>query len=203
MKVVCLDAGHGGHDCGALGISGLKESDMALSVCLLARDILSPWVNVVMTRDDDTYVELSERAHIANLANSNLFVSYHFNSASSIASGWEIFTTKKSNNSDIFANMVATRHREQFPYQKERGLKESNFTVIAKANCPAILVEGEFIHTPEGESFISDFANRQRMALAVANGVFDYLGIEPVTSVPTPLTLQERVLRLELEAGLA
>jgi Tfp pilus assembly protein FimV len=65
------------------------------------------------------------------------------------------------------------------------------------------LVEGEFIHTPEGESFINDTENRRRMALAVANGVFDYLGIEPVTTAPTPLTLEERVLRLEQEIGLA
>ena len=70
-------------------------------------------------------------------------------------------------------------------------MKQANFTVIAKAACPAVLIEGEFIHTPAGEAFI--IQNKQKMAHALADGVLAYLGLD---TAPV-LTLEQRVARLE------
>lgn len=204
MKRVCLDAGHGGNDVGALGPSGLKESEMALDVCERAKIMLSPYVEVVMTRSNDTFVSLTERADICNDEKCDIFISYHFNAATSmVANGWEIFTTHKDNNSDKLATCIGEAHAALFPTQNARQDwsdgdldKEANFSVIRRANCPAVLMEGEFIHTTLGEALINDPSNREKMARAVADGSLKYLGLRPITSKPA-LTLEERVAKLE------
>ena len=196
MKTVCLDPGHGGTDPGACGPT-LRESDQTLDVCLRAREILRPYCNVIMTREDDEYVGLTARAEISNRADADAFISYHFNSAdSNSANGFEIFTTPAQNNSDKLAACIWSSHRKQLPEQRDRGLKEANFTVIRKANCPSVLVEGEFIHTVAGEAFISQ--NKQAMAHAVADGVLAYLGLD---TAPV-LTLEQRVDRIENFLGI-
>ena len=191
MKTVCLDPGHGGSDPGACGPT-LRESDQTLDVCLRAREILRPYCNVIMTRTDDEYVGLTARAEVSNRNDSDVFISYHFNSADKdSANGFEIFTTPPENNSDKLAAKIWSAHRKQLPAQWDRGLKEANFTVIAKAACPAVLIEGEFIHTPAGEAFI--IQNKQAMAHAVADGVLAYLGLD---SSPE-LTVEQRLDRIE------
>jgi len=191
VKTVCLDPGHGGSDPGACGPT-LRESDQTLDVCLRAREILRPYCNVIMTRTDDEYVGLTARAEFSNRNDSDVFISYHFNSADKdSANGFEIFTTPPENNSDKLAAKIWSAHRKQLPAQWDRGLKEANFTVIAKAACPAVLIEGEFIHTPAGEAFI--IQNKQAMAHAVADGVLAYLGLD---SSPE-LTVEQRLDRIE------
>ena len=194
MKTVCLDPGHGGSDPGCLTPSSYQEQFYALDVCRRARDILAPYCNVIMTRDSEaTYVGLTERADISTRNDSDIFISYHFNSAENPADGFELFTTPPENNSDKLAANIWSAHRKQFPNQKDRGVKTANFTVIAKAACPAVLVEGEFIHTLAGEAFVQSKENRQKMAHAVADGALAYLGLD---SKPE-LTLEQRVTRIE------
>ena len=194
MKTVCLDPGHGGSDVGALTPNNHQEQYYNLDVCKRARDILAPYCKVIMTRDrEDDYVGLTERAEYSNRNDADAFISYHFNSAENPADGFEIFTTPPDNNSDKLAAKIWSAHRKQFPGQKDRGIKQANFTVISKAACPAVLVEAEFIHTLSGEAFAESAENRQKMAHAVADGVLAYFGLD---SKPA-LTLEQRVARLE------
>lgn len=84
FKTVCIDAGHGGHDPGCISRDGTKtkEKDIALSIALYVRDMIKssmPEVKPVLTRSDDHFVELAERANIANRNNADLFVSIHVN----------------------------------------------------------------------------------------------------------------------------
>jgi N-acetylmuramoyl-L-alanine amidase len=200
MKI-CLDPGHGGPDTGARGPGPehLEESAMTLDVCKRARDLLLPYCEVIMTRDDDEYVGLTARAEYSNREGCDAFISCHFNAATTPASGFEVFTTPGANNSDKLAACIWARHRAALPTQIDRGLKEANFTVIRKAACPAILVEHEFIHTQEGASFIGNAGNRQRMAEAIAGGVMDYFSLE----APQVLTLEDRVVRIEKHLGIS
>ena len=193
-KTVCLDPGHGGSDPGALTPAGYQEQFYTLDVCKRARDILAPYCNVIMTREsEDEYVGLTARAEFSNRNDSSVFCSYHFNSADNPADGFELFTTPPENNSDKLAAKIWSAHRKQFPNQKDRGIKKANFTVISKANCPAVLVEGEFLHTLSGQAFVESEENRQKMAHAVADGVLAYLGLD---TAPV-LTLEQRVARIE------
>ena len=77
-----IDAGHGGHDHGAID-NGAREKDINLGVATKLASLIKKKmkdVNVVMTRDDDTFISLQERANIANRNKGNLFISIHTNS---------------------------------------------------------------------------------------------------------------------------
>lgn len=79
--VIAVDAGHGGEDPGAIGRSGLREKDVALSIARrLARQIdAQPGMKAVLTRDGDYYVGLRERVNKARKVQADLFVSVHCN----------------------------------------------------------------------------------------------------------------------------
>jgi len=90
--IVVLDAGHGGRDPGNLG-SGFKEKDIALKIVLEVGKELENVedIKVIYTRKTDKFLELHERAKIANKADADLFVSIHCNSHNSKANGTETF----------------------------------------------------------------------------------------------------------------
>ncbi|MEN8155973.1 MAG: N-acetylmuramoyl-L-alanine amidase [Bacteroidota bacterium] len=82
IRTVVIDAGHGGHDPGAVGKKG-KEKDIALAIALKVGEYIEeniPDVDVIYTRKTDVFVELIDRANIANKAEADLFISIHVNS---------------------------------------------------------------------------------------------------------------------------
>jgi N-acetylmuramoyl-L-alanine amidase len=81
---IVIDAGHGGHDTGTIGPTGLMEKDLCLDVALRLGKIIQqrlPSADVVLTRSDDTFIPLEERTHIANEAKADMFISIHANSS--------------------------------------------------------------------------------------------------------------------------
>ncbi|MEW6355265.1 MAG: N-acetylmuramoyl-L-alanine amidase [Planctomycetota bacterium] len=92
FKVV-IDPGHGGKDPGAEGCYGVREKDVTLAIGLeLKRILTAKQIDVVMTREDDTFISLDDRPMIANRERADLFVSIHANAArASNAKGFEIF----------------------------------------------------------------------------------------------------------------
>jgi N-acetylmuramoyl-L-alanine amidase len=94
LRTVVLDAGHGGKDRGCAGVKA-READVALKIILaLGRQIEDsmPGVKVVYTRKTDVFVELADRAGIANKHNADLFISVHCNAAAPGAYGTEVWT---------------------------------------------------------------------------------------------------------------
>ncbi len=94
--VVVIDPGHGGRDPGAIGPGGLQEKDVNLAVARLLRDRLerSRRYEVVMTRDEDRFVELADRVDFAREAGADLFISLHADSSASGSSvrGASVYT---------------------------------------------------------------------------------------------------------------
>jgi N-acetylmuramoyl-L-alanine amidase len=81
---IVIDAGHGGHDTGTVGPTGLMEKDLCLDVALRLGKIIQqklPAADIVYTRADDTFIPLEERTRIANDAKADLFISIHANSS--------------------------------------------------------------------------------------------------------------------------
>jgi N-acetylmuramoyl-L-alanine amidase len=81
---IVIDAGHGGHDTGTIGPTGLMEKDLCLDVALRLGKIIQqrlPGADVIYTRSDDTFIPLEERTNIANEAKADLFISIHANSS--------------------------------------------------------------------------------------------------------------------------
>jgi len=81
---IVIDAGHGGHDTGTIGPTGLMEKDLCLDVALRLGKIIQqrlPGAEVVYTRSDDTFIPLEERTRVANEAKADLFISIHANSS--------------------------------------------------------------------------------------------------------------------------
>ncbi|MHB8418649.1 MAG: N-acetylmuramoyl-L-alanine amidase [Myxococcales bacterium] len=80
VRRVVIDAGHGGHDSGAIGPGGTREKDVTLAIALkLAEDLRAKGLEVLLTRDGDRFVSLEERARFANEHKADLFVSLHAN----------------------------------------------------------------------------------------------------------------------------
>lgn len=144
VKTIVLDAGHGGHDTGAVGKNS-REKDITLAVVLKLRDYIRENmkdVKVILTRSDDTFVELFRRARIANENKADLFISVHCNSTgSSSPYGVETFVM---------------------------GLHRSNANLaVAKAENAAILLEDDYVeqydgfdpNSPEGNIFFSMMQN--------------------------------------------
>ena len=93
IRTVVLDAGHGGHDSGCLG-GDSKEKNIALSIALKLGKMIEeryPDIKVVYTRKTDVFVELRERAEIANNKDADLFICIHCNSGNKAAYGFETF----------------------------------------------------------------------------------------------------------------
>ena len=81
---IVIDAGHGGHDTGTIGPTGLMEKDLCLDVALRLGKIIQqrlPGADIVYTRSDDTFIPLEERTNVANQAKADLFISIHANSS--------------------------------------------------------------------------------------------------------------------------
>jgi N-acetylmuramoyl-L-alanine amidase len=176
MRVV-KDPGHGGKDCGAVGASGLHEADVNLSVALMVADRLRPFMDVVMTRSTDEFIDLSPRAEIANNVGANAFLSIHCNSVDdSSAHGTETFSFPGAVNGKKLATVVH-KHVVDALGLTDRGLKEANFAVLRETNMAACLVELAFISNHDEEKLLASKATQRKVANAIADGIAEYFGV--------------------------
>jgi N-acetylmuramoyl-L-alanine amidase len=130
ISTVVIDPGHGGRDSGALGAIS-KEKDINLTVALLVGDYIKkncPDVNVVFTRERDVFVDLDERANIANRNNADVFISIHCNSTESKAAsavGAETYVLGEHKNAANLA--VAKKENASILYEEDADEKYGNF----------------------------------------------------------------------------
>jgi N-acetylmuramoyl-L-alanine amidase len=110
-RTVVVDAGHGGHDPGAVGRSGLYEKNVVLDIAIRVREIMKkdyPSYNIVLTREKDVFIPLPDRAKIANDHKADLFISIHANASTNRKThGIETYLLNWTN--DVEAMKVAAR----------------------------------------------------------------------------------------------
>jgi N-acetylmuramoyl-L-alanine amidase len=195
VDTVVLDAGHGGHDKGAVCIFG-SEKDFALDVCFRARKLLeAEGLKVIMTRSDDTFIPLEERPTVANVTPNSIFVAMHFNDAGNPdASGFEIYSITPRGEPSTSDNTLALHDLSPEPGnvtdvpslalsesiyhsllgnipQVDRGVKHARFAVIRLAQVPAVLIEGGFVSSDTEAREIATPAYRQQLAEAIVTGI--------------------------------
>lgn len=176
-KLVVIDAGHGNQDPGAIGVTGKKEKDFNLQIALKVQKLLEqePNIDVVMTRTSDTFLELKERAKIANDLKADVFISIHANSGPSTASGTETYYYRESSKA-----LASALHKEivQAVGLQNRGVKYGNFHVIRETSMSAALLEVGFLSNRTDESKLFDPATQDRVAAAIVTGLKNYLKVD-------------------------
>jgi N-acetylmuramoyl-L-alanine amidase len=133
IKTVVIDAGHGGKDPGCHGASA-HEKHVCLSMAMKLGDMIKkkyPEVKVVYTRDKDVFVELDERANIANKAKADLFICIHANSASPSAYGTETFVLGLHKTES--QQKVAERENATIYLEDDKGAKYKDFDMSPDA----------------------------------------------------------------------
>lgn len=182
--LIVIDAGHGGKDYGTNSASNPKyhEKNLTLSTAFMLKNYLQQMgYEIVLTRDDDTFIPLDERAQIANDQQPKAFISVHYNHADSKeASGIEVYYYKSDDNktrssaSKLLAESILSNviHSTQ---AKSRGVKHGNFAVIRETKMPAILIEGGFLSNKDEMDKIKRAAYLKQLAWGIANGLDEYI----------------------------
>lgn len=142
FDVVVLDAGHGGHDPGTIGVGGVKEKDINLAVVLKLGKLIEQKmkdVKVVYTRKSDNFVELYKRGKIANEKGGKLFISVHCNSTPkkpSNANGYEIYLLRPGRTKEAIE--IAERENSVIQFednpQRYEELTDENFILVSMAH---------------------------------------------------------------------
>jgi N-acetylmuramoyl-L-alanine amidase len=180
---ICIDAGHGGKDPGAIGY--VVEKDVNLAIALKVAEALEmDGANVVLTRDGDYFVTLSGRVQIANSADCDIFISIHANSGSSSATGFEVYHYYTSSRGTALTTYVDEEIAKMIPL-KNRGVKGAGYYVIKYTHMPAILIETGFVTNSYDASVISDETYQWKYAYAILHGVQRYFGVPVHDPLPT------------------
>lgn len=177
MAIVHLDAGHGGHDPGAVG-NGLREKDIVLNIVKMVGPILiSHGVRVTYSRTDDRFLSLTQIAQSANRNNANLFVSVHCNAAAnSAARGVEVFSYPGSSTGmRASRNVLNAILEDRSLYASNRGNKTAYFTVLSETSMDAILIETAFISNPSDAQILRN--KQKEFAEKIAKGILQTLNI--------------------------
>lgn len=169
---IVLDAGHGGKDVGA-NHGDLLEKDINLAVANKTKDLLSEaGYKVKMTREDDTFVELSDRVQFANRRNAKVYVSIHCNSSEDgSGNGIETFYAEsKEESSKSLAESIQSNTISKTG-AKDREVKTADYTVILGTDMPAALVEMGFFTNEQERTLLRSEEYQQKLAQGIADGI--------------------------------
>jgi N-acetylmuramoyl-L-alanine amidase len=197
VTTVVLDAGHGGHDRGALSPFG-DEKDFALDmVGRVRRKLRTTGLKVVQSRDSDVFIPLEARPALARKYLNAIFVSIHFNAARRrSAAGLEIFAIppqgapptgrqpeardcqRENGHALEPVNLVLATTLYQTVLGRlssfDRGVKRARFAVLREATVPAVLIEGGFLTEATEAELIASASWRQQYANGIAAGIREY-----------------------------
>ena len=175
---IVIDPGHGGLDPGAIGIGGIKESDVVLDVSKIVKKLLSEkGLKVVLTRNKEVDLDLPQRVSFANRKNADIFVSIHANASRGKRrdiNGLETFFYRGWKGR-LLAKRIQKQILKVSPGSPDRGVKQGRFYVIKNTKMPAVLVEIGFLTGRLDARRLDKSIHRKRIAYAIARGIIEYL----------------------------
>lgn len=209
FNTVVIDPGHGGHDKGAASAYEV-EKNFSLDVARRVRDeLLKAGLNVFMTRNSDAFVELQDRAALANAKQNAIFVSIHFNASPNLAAtGLEIFSvTPRGAPSTEYDELLVRDMVQEYGNANEvqsfvlahsiyhclqgsklnmfdRGLKRARFAVLRLTKMPAVLIEGGFLSNSVDARLVANKEWRTKYAKAIATGILEYRRLAEFKQAP-------------------
>ena len=176
--LVVVDPGHGGPDPGAIGIGGMRETDVVLEVSKIVKKLLSEkGVKVILTRKNEVDLDLPPRVSLANNSDADIFVSIHANASRGKRrdiNGLETFYFRGWKGR-LLAKKIQKQILRVSPGSPDRGVKQGRFYVIKNTRMPAALVEIGFLTGRLDARRLEKNSHRKRLAYAIAKGILEYL----------------------------
>jgi N-acetylmuramoyl-L-alanine amidase len=177
---VVIDPGHGGSDPGAVGINGLRETDIVLEVSKRVSEFLTnKGVITILTRTYERTLDLQPRVTKANNSKADAFVSIHANATRGKrkdVNGLETYYYSGYRGYSLAKN-IQKQILIVSPQSPDRGVRRSRFYVIRKTSMPAALVEIGFVTGIYDADLLRQKGYRDKMSFAIAKGILNYLKV--------------------------
>jgi N-acetylmuramoyl-L-alanine amidase len=210
FAIAIIDPGHGGQDSGT-SKNGLVEKELTLDVAHRVERLLQErGLVVALTRADDSYVSLLDRATMANNQPEAVFVSIHFDEGGRTAAtgietyyaahassfpervaSWLPFLQRTSSEPpNLESQSLAAFIQESLVARTQatnRGTRPQQFFVIANVRHPAVLIEGGFLTNKDEVMKLANADYREQMAIGIAEGILQYR--ETLLGKETPLAV--------------
>lgn len=174
-RTIIVDAGHGGKDPGARSASGIYEKHIVLDLARRTAQVLEEaGARVVMIRSDDRFIDLYERAAMANSAGGDAFISIHANAYQNASlQGTETYYHVTDPQGKRLAELL---HREMLKALglPDRRLDSADFVVLRETRMPAALVEAAYITNPAGERLLTSAEGREAVAQAILRALIAF-----------------------------
>jgi N-acetylmuramoyl-L-alanine amidase len=184
--LVVIDAGHGGHDPGAIGANGAREKDVTLALAKSIRDELLAGgrVRVALTREDDRFLVLGERAQIARSIKGDLFISVHADSAPGTeATGATIYTLSEVASGRAAAALASRENRADIINGVNLGAESSDVS--------SILIDLAQRETMNASARFADLVKREGTSVPFKRDYHQMAGFAVLKAPDTPAILFE------------
>lgn len=185
VHTIVIDAGHGGRDGGAVGKSGVTESELNLAFSLKLKELCEDYgFKVVLTRKDMNGLysifapnkkksEMKKRQEIIEGAKPDVVVSIHMNSFSSSSSGAQCFYAKGNEAGEKLASSVQKALANEIDNTKLTA-KVGDFYVLNCTDYASVLVECGFLSNPTEEQKLCDVEYQANFCRTLLYGILDY-----------------------------
>lgn len=184
--VIVIDPGHGGNDPGKVGINGVDEKDINLSIALKLKESLEKrGVRVVMTRENDASLatlgatnkktsDMNNRIEIINSCHADMLISIHQNSYTSPdVKGAQVFYHDSSDDSRIIAQTLQNALVSEVDPENKREAKAGNdYFILRKSTCPGVIIECGFLSCPKEAAKLVDEEYQWKIAETIAGVIY-------------------------------
>lgn len=191
-QTIIIDAGHGGEDCGAIGVNGVYEKDLNLEISAIVGELLtSEGYAVVYTRTEDKLLyteaenikgirkisDLKNRCKIGAEYSESIFVSIHMNSfGNEKYSGLHVYYAPESRESEMLAQTIQNRVRDDVQPNNNRVPKPGkNIYLLENLENTAVLVECGFLTNKAECEKLSEKEYQKELSFAIVCGIIEYI----------------------------
>lgn len=172
-KIIVIDAGHGGDDNGAM-LNGLQEKTIVETIAKkIKAQNKNENLDIVLLREGDHSMELSERVSIINTLNPNLVISLHINASKDLnkngvdayISSNKVFYDQSKENAEVIIEKIGTE------FLVKGTVKETPFYILKNSNCPALTLEVGYLSNQNDRNYISSEKGQDEIAAKILEAV--------------------------------